>query len=342
MRDRRWTMWRILAAVVAVLWTLVPLYWTLKYAFETHSEIAQFPPLILPPHPQIGAFFNIFGFDYTLPGGQVLKASGQAQQVMLGLRNSLIVALVVTVITTFVVVPLSYVYARLDFRFKSGLLMAVLLSVSLPPVSTLIPFYSLYVQLDLVGTLTGLIIITLTITIPIVTWMLIGFFRNLPPIENLARIDGFSKVYTFTRIVVPMAWSGILVAAVIAFLFSWNEYVYAQVLVTGSKAVTLPAAMSGFLFQVPNPEHLAASLTISLVPPVRHRLLPAKAHRGDKSLRSRALSPSRQFSKWPESNSSILKRSSANSTRCVPWTWRLPMASSSSCSAPRAAASPRR
>lgn len=267
MPSSRWTIWRVLAIAAAILWTLVPMYWTLKYAFETHSEIAQFPPLLFPPHPQIGAFFNIFGFDYTLPDGQVLKASGQAQQVMLGLRNSIIVAVIVTIITSVVVVPLSYVFARLEFRFKSALLMAVLLSVSLPPVSTLIPFYSLYVQLDLVGTLTGLIIITLTITIPIVAWMLIGFFRNLPPIENLARIDGFSKVYTFTRIIVPMARSGIMVAGVIAFLFSWNEYVYAQVLVTGSKAVTLPAAMSGFLFQVPNPEHLAASLALSLVPP---------------------------------------------------------------------------
>jgi multiple sugar transport system permease protein len=64
-----------------------------------------------------------------------------------------------------------------------------------------------------------------------------------------------------------MARSGILVAAVIAFLFSWNEYVYAQVLVTGSNAVTLPAAMTGFLFQVPEPGHLAASLFISLLPP---------------------------------------------------------------------------
>ena len=186
---------------------------------------------------------------------------------ILGLRNSIIVALIVTIITTLVVVPLSYVFARLEFRFRSALLMAVLLSVSLPPVSTLIPFYALYVQLDLVGTIGGLIVITLTITIPIVAWMLIGFFRNLPPVENLARIDGFSKLYTFARIVVPMARSGIMVAGVIAFLFSWNEFVYAQVLTTGSKAVTLPAAMSGFLFQVPNPEHLAASLTLSLVPP---------------------------------------------------------------------------
>ncbi len=267
MLEKRWTVWRVLALVVALVWTLLPMYWTLKYAFETHSEIAQFPPLLFPPHPQIASFFNVFGFDYTLGDGTVMKASGQAQQVMLGVRNSVIVAIIVTIITTIVVVPLSYVFARLEFRFKSALLMAVLLSVSLPPVSTLIPFYSLYVQLDLVGTLTGLIIITLTITIPIVAWMLIGFFRNLPPIENLARIDGFSKVYTFARIIVPMARSGIMVAGVIAFLFSWNEYVYAQVLVTGSKAVTLPAAMSGFLFQVPNPEHLAASLALSLIPP---------------------------------------------------------------------------
>ena len=72
------------------------------------------------------------------------------------------------------------------------LLTSILLSVSLPPVSTLIPFYTLYVQLGLTGTLTGLIIVTLTITIPIVAWMLIGFFRNLPPVELLARIDGFS------------------------------------------------------------------------------------------------------------------------------------------------------
>ena len=259
--------WRVLAIAVAVVWTLMPMYWTLKFAFETHSEIAHFPPLLVPPHPQVGAFFNIFGMDYKLADGTVLKASGQAHQIMLGLRNSLIVACVVTVITSLVVVPLSYIFARLDFPLKSKLLAAVLLSVSLPPVSTLIPFYSLYVQLNLVGTLTGLIIITLTITIPLVAWMLIGFFRNLPPIENLGRIDGFSRLYIFARIVVPMARGGVIVAAVIAFLFSWNEYVYAQVLVTGSDAVTLPAAMSGFLFQVPQPEQLAASLTISLGPP---------------------------------------------------------------------------
>lgn len=267
MSGTRISIWFILAVAIALLWTFIPMYWTVKFAFMTKTEISRFPPLLFPPEPNLASFYNIFGRDYTLPDGTVVPASGQARQIVLGLRNSLIVSSVVTLVTIFVVTPLAYVFARLEFPAKGKLLAAVLLSVSLPPVSTLIPFYVLYVQLDLVGTLGGLIIITLTITIPIVAWVLIGFFRNMPPIEQLGRIDGFSRLYIFARIMVPMARSGILVAAVIAFLFAWNEYVYAQVLVTGSNAVTLPAAMSGFLFQVPEPSHLAASLLVSLLPP---------------------------------------------------------------------------
>ena len=263
----RTSRWNILALAVAVLWTLLPLYWFLKFAFETSGEIAIYPPPLLPPHPQPGAFFNILGFSYTTSTGIVLPPSGQAGQIILGLRNSLLVATVTTAITIAVVVPLAYVFARLEFRHRGKLLSAVLLAVSSPPVSTLIPFYALYVQLDLVGTLLGLMIVTLTITIPFVTWMLIGFFRNLPPVERLARIDGFSRLYTFALVMVPLGRGGIAVAAGIAFLFSWNEYVYAQVLVTGSNAVTLPAAMSGFLFQDPEPAHLSATLWLALVPP---------------------------------------------------------------------------
>jgi multiple sugar transport system permease protein len=261
------TLWTVLALIVALVWTVLPLYWFLKFAFETDGEISQFPPPLIPPHPQPAAFYAIFGYPYTLASGNVLLPSGQAGQVILGLRNSLIVAVIVTMITMIVVVPLAYAFTRLEFRHRNKLLSAVLLAASTPPVSTLIPFYALYVQLDLVGTLLGLIIIVLTITIPFITWMLMGFFRNLPPVERLARIDGFSRTYTFTRIMVPLGRGGIAVAAGIAFLFSWNEYVYAQVLVTGSDAVTLPAAMSGFLFQSSSPSYLAGTMWLTLVPP---------------------------------------------------------------------------
>jgi len=122
-------------------------------------------------------------------------------------------------------------------------------------------------RLGLAGTLTGLIVITLTITIPFVTWMMIGYFRNLPAVERLARTDGFSRIETFVKIILPLGRSGVAAAAVIAFLFAWNEYTYALMLVNGTPANTLPTAISGFLFQHPEPSHLAASLALTIVPP---------------------------------------------------------------------------
>jgi multiple sugar transport system permease protein len=264
---RRETFWRNAALFVAIVWTLLPIYWFLKMSVLTPGEISRFPPPLWPDQPQPAAYFNIFGFDYTLADGTVRRASGQAAQIMRGLANSLILATVITILTLVVTVPLAWVFARLDFRFKGALLFAILLAVSLPPVSTLIPFYVMFVQLKLAGTLAGLIIVTLTITVPFVTWMLIGYFRNLPPVERLARVDGYARFETFLRIMLPLARPGIAVAAVIAFLFAWNEYTYALVLVNGTPANTLPTAISGFLFQHPEPSHLAASLALTMLPP---------------------------------------------------------------------------
>jgi multiple sugar transport system permease protein len=261
------TIWSRLTLLVVLLWTLLPIYWFMKNAFLTPDEIARFPPPLYPLEPTPAAFLNIFGMDYTLADGTLRRGSGQANQIIRGLINSAVVSAVVTLITLVVVLPLAYVFARLDFAHKNKLLFAILLAVALPPVSTLIPFYAMYIQLGLAGTLTGLIIVTLTITIPFVTWMLIGYFRNLPPVERLARIDGFSRFETFQKIILPLGKSGVAVAAVIAFLFAWNEYTYALVLVNGTTANTLPTAISGFLFQHPEPSHLAASLALTILPP---------------------------------------------------------------------------
>jgi multiple sugar transport system permease protein len=259
-------LWKLLATSVAVCWTLLPIYWLFRLSLLTPADISSFPPPILPPHPHPGNFFNILGFDYTLTSDRVLRAAGQSRQIILGLKNSLIVATTTTVLTLLVVVPLAYVFGRMEFRFKTALFMSILFAVAVPPVSTLIPFYSLFVALGLSGTRTGLVLITLTLTIPFVTWMLIGYFRNLPPIEKLATIDGFSRLQTLLFIIIPMARSGIAVAAVISFLFSWNDFVFATTLVNGSDATTLPAAASAFLFQQPEPGHMAASIVLSLIP----------------------------------------------------------------------------
>lgn len=256
-----------IAVILVLLWTLIPLYWFGKMAFQTPAEISAFPPHLYPHQPTISGFVNVMGYPYTSGSGEVFIPSGQAGQVKRGLLNSLILASIVTCITMVVVVPLAYTFGRLEFQHKNKLLFAILLCVALPPISIIIPFYILFVKVGLAGTLGGLVLVTLTITIPFVAWMLIGFFRNLPPVERLARIDGYSRFGTFVKIVIPMAKVGISVGAIISFLFAWNEYTFAEILVNGTPATTIPASVSGFLFQHPEPEHLAASMIFSLIPP---------------------------------------------------------------------------
>jgi len=265
LRENRVITW--ILVIVVLVWTLVPLYWFGKMAVQTPAEISEFPPNFYPKRPTISGFVNVLGFPYTSRSGEVYIAAGQADQVKRGLLNSFILACIVTVITMVVVVPLAYTFGRLEFRHKNKLLFTVLLSVALPPISVLIPFYILFTRLELAGTLTGLVLVTLTITIPFVAWMLLGFFRNLPQVEPLARIDGYTRFGAFFRIVIPMGKVGIAVGAIIAFLFAWNEYTFSQILVNGTPATTIPASISGFLFQHPEPEHLAASIIYSLIPP---------------------------------------------------------------------------
>jgi multiple sugar transport system permease protein len=84
--------------------------------------------------------------------------------------------------------------------------------------------------------------VDLTATVPFFAWMLIGCMRNLPPIERLARIDGYSRFQTLLFLILPLARSGVAVAAIIAFLFAWNEFTFTLVLVNATPANTLPTA----------------------------------------------------------------------------------------------------
>lgn len=259
-------MWIVLAVSVAILWTLLPIYWMLRIAFISPADAVAFPAPLFPANPHFAALHNIFGFPYTDAQERHFLPAGQAPQIINGLKNSLIVAGAVMVATLVIIVPLAYAYSRFDFKGKTALLASILFSVAVPPVSTLIPIYILFIKLGLTGTRSGLVLINLTITVPFVAWMLIGYFRNLPPVEPLARLDGYSRVGTLIHVVIPMARSGIAVAAIVSFLFAWNEFVFATQLVNGTPAATLPTAVSGFLFLQPQPGLLSASLLISIFP----------------------------------------------------------------------------
>ena len=256
----------VIILILVLLWTLIPMYWFGKMAFERPADISAFPPHFSPKRPTITSFVNVLGFSYTTRAGEVFKPAGGVNFLQ-SLVNSFILATSVTVITMLIVLPLAYTFGRLEFKHKNMLLFAIILSVALPPVSVIIPFYIIFTRIGLAGTLLGLIIVTLTITIPFVTWMLIGFFRNLPYVERLARIDGFSRFGAFVRIIIPMGKIGVVIGAIISFLFAWNEYTFALIMVNGTPSATIPPAVSGYLFVVPEPGHLTAAIIYSLIPP---------------------------------------------------------------------------
>ena len=260
--------WLALAIIVMIAWSLFPLYWTIKTAFQSYADAVAYPPMFIPKNVGTGNFLSIFGYEFIGESGEIVEASAHATRVIIGIKNSIIVSFLTTIITLLFVVPLSYLFARIEFPHRGKLLFAILFSVALPPVSTSIPYYAMFIQTGLVGTARGLVLVTLTITVPFITWMTIGYFRNLPPVEKLAVLDGYTRIQFFFRIFIPMAKNGIIVAGVLAFLFAWNEYTYAQLLVNGTPATTLSSALSGFLFMLPFPNQLAATLIISLIPPL--------------------------------------------------------------------------
>ena len=214
-------------------------------SFMFSGEIAAVPPHIIPEKPTLVNYMTVLGFTYT-EGGKTFIPSGHAEQIRIGIMNSLLVGFSVTAITLAVAVPVSYAFGRLRFRHKNKMLLMLLSTRAIPPISILIPYFIVFQRLKLIGTIPGLIIITISITIPFVTWALIGFFAALPrDLERSARMDGYSKFGTFLKVVLPVAKPGLAVGGIISFLFSWNEYVFALFLSVGTGAQTLPPSASG-------------------------------------------------------------------------------------------------
>jgi multiple sugar transport system permease protein len=159
-------------------------------------------------------------------------------------NNSIIVALGSTGLGLLLGLPAAFSIAL--FR-QHGLALAVLSSRIMPGMSYLLPWFILFSALQLIGTHLAVILSHLTVTMPLVIWILIGFFEDLPgELFDAARIDGCSVYGSFTRIALPLALPGIIVSGILAFIFSWNNFMLSLIL-GGSGVRTLPVAVYNFI-----------------------------------------------------------------------------------------------
>lgn len=213
-----------IALVVAIF--LIPLVWMLLAAFKSSLQIID-PQYTLNFTPTLKNFETVF----------------RAQSFGAYIINSFIVATGATLIALVLGVPAAYGIAR--YKIKSATTF-VLMARVIPGVSLLVPWYFLFSQLKMVGTYGVLILTHIFVTMPLVIAIMSGFFEGLPEeLEESAMIDGCSRFTAFLRIALPLSGPGMATSTILAFIFSWNNFLFALVL-SNRLTRTLPVAIANF------------------------------------------------------------------------------------------------
>jgi len=201
--------------------------WMVMASLKTHLQNTAIPPLLI--------------FDPTFENYQRVFTRTPIVQYF---NNSVIVAIGSTGLGLLLGLPAAFSIAL--YR-QHHLALAVLSSRIMPGMSYLVPWFILFSALQLIGTHAAVILSHLTVTMPLVIWILIGFFEDLPrELFDAARIDGCSVYGAFARVALPLALPGIIVSGILAFIFSWNNFMLSLIL-GGSGVRTLPVAVYNFI-----------------------------------------------------------------------------------------------
>ena len=255
--------------VILGVWSFLPIYWVTNISFMTRKEIFTVPGHVFPPNPTFDNHLRALGL-IEAPEVGTLAGTGLVFTFQQGIVNSLLIAISVTILTLVIALPAGYAFARFNFRFKQTIFFIILFSRALPPISIVIPYYQFYGAVGIRGTQIGLILVYLTLTVPLITWVMSGFFGTVPEdLDRAARVDGASRRQLFQHIIIPTAAPGIAAAALLTFLTSWNEFVFSLILGQTEGLYTLPPAIAGPLYGVGSDVELTAGIaTISLIPPI--------------------------------------------------------------------------
>lgn len=228
----RWpaaTLHRILL-LLAMGYLLAPFCWMVLTAVLPAEDLSR-------PNPRVdlGAI-SLSSFGELLTDPSFLKPMG----------NSAIIALATMVLCVALGAPAAYALSRFRIRGRDTVLLGLLATQMVPVIALAVPLFMLMRGLGLLDTHFGLIATYTAFILPIVIWMLVGFFDEVPgSLERAARIDGCNRIQAMTRIVLPLASSGIAAAAIFAFITAWSDFFLALVL-TSDAASTLPVRVAQF------------------------------------------------------------------------------------------------
>ncbi|MBO0773900.1 MAG: carbohydrate ABC transporter permease [Actinobacteria bacterium] len=223
---------RWIGFAVVLIWSLVPIYWSLKTSLETES--AANAQNYLPLHPTLGNYAALLTRSGDLPA-QIRRAG----------LNIVIECSCATIVTVVLATLAAYAFARMKFRGRQLLFYAVLATMAFPAYTTLIPLYRIMSDFSLVNTYTGIVLVYVSGFLPLATWVLHNYFANMPiGLEEAALIDGASRLRVLRYIVLPLAMPGIVSTALITFLFAWAQFLFPLVLSTDSSTQPLTVVIA--------------------------------------------------------------------------------------------------
>ena len=234
--------------------TLAPLLWVLSTSFKPNQEAISFPPKFLPDSPT----FDNYIFVLTDP------------KLVTSLINSLVVSIGSTGLSVVVSALGGYAFARFEFKGKNLLISIILGLFMIPLVINIIPLYILLSNLGLLNSLLALVLTFQILIIPLNIFLLKNYFETIPKeLEEAALIDGCSKMRAFWHIIVPISMPGFLIAAILSFRFSWNEFVLPIVLSNRPDVMVFQVALYQFisLYRI-DWGYLTAGINIALIPVV--------------------------------------------------------------------------
>ena len=244
----------LIYAVIAVYLfiTLAPLLWVLSTSFKPNQEAINFPPKFLPETPTLDNYL------FVLTDSKLVTS----------LFNSLMVSLASTGLSVAVCALGGYAFARFDFKGKNLLMSAIMGFFMIPLVINIIPLYIMLANAGLLNSLIGLVLTFQIIIIPLNIFLLKNYFETIPKeLEEAALIDGCSKIRAFWHVIVPISVPGFVIAAILSFRFSWNEFVLPIVLSNKPDAMVFQVALYQFisLYRI-DWGFLTAGINIALIP----------------------------------------------------------------------------
>lgn len=256
-----------IAVPLTLLWVLLPIVWMVITSFSPEQAIAA--GQLVPRSPTVKNYEAIFGL--VPPGG-----ASTVTLLLPGIRNGIIIGVAVTAANLVFGAPAAYAMTRLGLRGARHAISAFLLCRIIPPLSFIIPLFILFRWLGLVDTLGGVMLAQLAVTLPVTVWFLIGYMRSLPvDFDRAARVDGCSPAQVFFRVVRPLMTPALVGAGVLAFMTSWNDFLFVLILTSSPAAETAQPIIASFSSPTTGPVYglIMAGATVAAIPPAALALL---------------------------------------------------------------------